>query len=82
VSQQPSNPLICVAHRAKDGLLYLERTVGTKTIERLDTISGFRLPAAQSTLQPGLGQLLQVDQFPRIYFVLRVLLRFAVSSAA
>ena len=66
----------------QDELMNLQRIVATKTLERLDSTSACQLPAAQSMLQPGLRPLLQVDEFPRIYFVLRVLLRLAVSSSA
>jgi hypothetical protein len=66
----------------QDELLNLQRTVASETLERLDNISAGHLPAAEAMLQAGLRPLLQVDQFPRIYFVLRVLLRLAVSSSA
>jgi hypothetical protein len=66
----------------QDELVTLQMTLVSKTLERLESSSPDHLRAAQSMLPTGLWTLLEVDQFPRIYFVLRVLLRCAVSSSA
>jgi hypothetical protein len=66
----------------QEELANLQQSVATKTLERLGAASRSHLPAAQSMLQAGLWPLLQVEQSARICFVLRVLLRCAISSSA
>ena len=66
----------------EDDWALLRQTLVSKTFERLTTSSLYHGPPAQSMLPRGLLPLLGMEQLPRIYFVLRVLLRWSVSSSA
>jgi hypothetical protein len=65
-----------------ESLANLETAVAIKTIERLGQASVPRIPETRLLVQPGLWPLLEVDQSPRICFVLRMLIGFAMSSCA
>jgi hypothetical protein len=60
----------------------LHKTVAVNTIRRLGSQDSINTSQAQSILQRGLWPLLEVEQFPRICFVLGKLLGFAMSSCA
>jgi hypothetical protein len=60
----------------------LHKTVAVNAIKSLRSQGSLSASQARSMLQPGLWPLLQVDQCPRICYVLRMLLGCAMSSCA
>jgi hypothetical protein len=66
----------------KDALAVIETALARQSIESDGMISPAGAAGAQSMLQPGLLPVLQLERFPRVCFVLRMLLGYATSTCA
>ena len=64
----------------KGQLAILQKAVAMQAIEGSRVIGSSGIADARSILQTGLWPVLQIDRFPRVCFVLRVLLGYATSS--
>lgn len=67
---------------APDELFVLQRAVATQTLNQMTSNLEAKRANARSLLQAGLWPVLQLDQLPRICFVLCPLLGYAKSSCA
>jgi hypothetical protein len=67
---------------APDELSVLQRAVATQTLKRIRFDLEAKSANARSLLQAGLQPVLQLDQLPRICFVLCLLLGYTTSSCA
>jgi hypothetical protein len=66
----------------EDALAVLQTAIARQSIESAGPISSTGAAAARSMLQPGLRPVLQLEHFPRVCFVLRMLLGYATSACA
>jgi hypothetical protein len=67
---------------ASDELFVLQRTVATQTLKRIRPNLEVTKVSARALLQDGLWPVLQLEQLPRICFVLCLLLGYTNSSCA
>jgi hypothetical protein len=66
----------------ENALAVLQTAVAQRSIGIDGAISSAGVAGARSMLQPGLLPVLQLERFPRVCFVLRMLLGYATSSVA
>jgi hypothetical protein len=66
----------------EDALAVLQTAVAQQSIESRGAIFSAGTVEARSMLQPGLLPVLQLERFPRVCFVLRMLLGYATSACA
>jgi len=66
----------------EDALAVIQTALVRQTIRRTRVFSSAGAAGAQSMLQPGLLPVLQLERFPRVCFVLRMLFGYATSACA